>query len=851
MVVYTPGTSNGLTLLDAASIIFEPGSEQVKSDIKVLWDLDGDGDFDEPEEDITEYVLNAGTTVGRNSASQLLGRAAPGKFKAVLNNADDRFSFFNDASPLNTAPFNVRSSTRVRVQTAGTPLTGVDPVFLACDYFDNTGNLNNDVFGNSWQAAIGCSKDGAMMFSKTDLVRPYIDVGEDDCFIQGLISRYHHDSTMGILYRHKSDGTSGLVYSTTFGDFMYVYHVKVDSTSTVLENKGFVGSSEFCDDRYLGVHVHGSTVDIYIDGELLGSQSATTADGQGAGLYMNNGVNLQYNRGFGEFKVWDKLPVETEGVLWTGRVSTCHPSVSSSYVKTVQFEGEGVMSTIANADITTVDSVGDSTNYSPGLTAGQFIGNVVLKAGVAPLGKIESDITIGPTTNRLIKSLTAAREAENMEFGRLLETPEGYIRFDSRSTRDSGDLKSTWTDADNTGGFSAEDIIVNDWRSEKRNRVTSAVGAMVPTVDLIFTATNSVAPGGSNQISIGSGIWASCEVGQLLVSLIIFSTAHDGENWLTPSGWRDIRQDSSTGDESLGKFRVYGHIVTEEDLEFEPTNIFYKDTNTKGGAVIIKTYLIDNFYGSLAEGLHVTSTGFKNGHMTAAAKRGVITHKGVAPPWGGQPTLHIFARLGHNTTEDGGGTFETPDNTSIPYQSHNENSTKVDGANDSKDIVGTYALKNSSRAPINAFRFYNDQRGYQNLELIDVMVRGFVGEDNDRQLLYVTTDNLESQRESGGVLSYDLSGLNFNSVADAEAFNQLILDKFSEDRPTLKLSFTATKSGAHRMQAIRNRLGDRVYVDKTKRSGMGLAGVYAIESISHSFSEGGTLWTVEWGLAPV
>lgn len=115
------------------------GNVQVDSNIRFLWDLDNDGDFDEEIEDITEWVMSAEVTTGRDFPSSLTGKAGPGKLRLSLNNENNLFSIYNTTVPTNTAPFSVKVGRKVQARIldydddypktityvgAGTPGTG-------------------------------------------------------------------------------------------------------------------------------------------------------------------------------------------------------------------------------------------------------------------------------------------------------------------------------------------------------------------------------------------------------------------------------------------------------------------------------------------------------------------------------------------------------------------------------------------------------------------------------------------------------------------------------------------------------------------------------------------------------
>src|ERR1700741_5277656 len=109
----------GVALAGTAPLTFTSAAPttQVPSNVRVVWDLDNDGDFDEPEEDVTSYVMSLETMSGRDYPSNLTGRAGPGRLRVSLNNDDGRFSYYNTDSPLATDPFSLRTGRRMRVET--------------------------------------------------------------------------------------------------------------------------------------------------------------------------------------------------------------------------------------------------------------------------------------------------------------------------------------------------------------------------------------------------------------------------------------------------------------------------------------------------------------------------------------------------------------------------------------------------------------------------------------------------------------------------------------------------------------------------------------------------------------
>lgn len=66
---------------------------------QVLVDWNQDGDFSDPEDNITPYVRAWVLDRGRDSPNALAGRSLAGRFEVLLDNRDGRFSEFNPGSP--------------------------------------------------------------------------------------------------------------------------------------------------------------------------------------------------------------------------------------------------------------------------------------------------------------------------------------------------------------------------------------------------------------------------------------------------------------------------------------------------------------------------------------------------------------------------------------------------------------------------------------------------------------------------------------------------------------------------------------------------------------------------------
>lgn len=116
---------------------------------------------------------------------------------------------------------------------------------------------------------------------------------------------------------------------------------------------------------------------------------------------------------------------------------------------------------------------------------------------------------------------------------------------------------------------------------------------------------------------------------------------------------------------------------------------------------------------------------------------------------------------------------------------------------------------------------------------------------------FAQADDYDSQDDHNGIRTYQASASLFATPADATTYANLVLSKFADDRPILSMSFYATRSPAYRMQAIRRRVGDRITLKADGNAGLGISADFFIESISHRWSHGLTLWETTWELSPV
>jgi hypothetical protein len=90
----------------------------------------------------------------------------------------------------------------------------------------------------------------------------------------------------------------------------------------------------------------------------------------------------------------------------------------------------------------------------------------------------------------------------------------------------------------------------------------------------------------------------------------------------------------------------------------------------------------------------------------------------------------------------------------------------------------------------------------------------------------------------------------FPGEDEAQEWCDLMLSRYSQQRPILRLTYVATSSATMRSLALARRLSDKVRVVANGDTGMGIDADFYIESIAHRLTEAGKLWTVTVELSP-
>jgi hypothetical protein len=850
--------TGGVIVGGTADVVFGAGSEtQVDADVEVLWDFDGDGDFSEPVENITGYVMSVETAAGRDWPSQVNGRAGPGKLRMTLDNTDDRFSYFNTSSPLVTAPFSLDVGRKIRVQATGTP--NPDPTLLARDRFNrpDQSGLGDAETGQTWtQPLIPQTSivDNAAKANGTGgtFHMCLVDVGVADYYAQvtivepgenctttaqqtrgnaGLVFRYQDTSNYSIFRVVRPDDSQMLE--------LQVVNVVAGTPTTISSGQSVPGRKEIT----LGVRVLGSAYTALLEGVGVYSGTAIQTDETEVGFRGEFGIG-NVAPIFDDFYVWSRMPEAQEGVLFTGKISDVSQSVTLGPLKLVTVNAEGVLADLA------ARNVKPQGVYLPGVWTGYSAGEALIKAGAIPPPRNTSIDGTGygwsVGTRQMgaygydssgITALEHCRKVEAVEFGFLHEAPEGWPVLHRRTERDTAAPMALFSD-DPNDQFGYSSIEPLDWRKEIINEVTVGVSAYAPSLIIGSSMGGSTAAG--VRLTINPTMPAT-QAGDLLIAFFVSTIRSDTENWRVPIFWQRLR-DTGGGGGGGPRMQVYAHPCDGTEGGTQPN--FYNDTANAGGSYVGLLWVVRNWYGNIDEGVKLGDPA--RGNSQAGANPAAIL-----PQWGvTNATLFLAQRTGGNVAGSGAGSVTNP---TYPLGYILTSSTFQNGNTNDFDCAEQHGIK-SAITTIEDPGSFGGFSGIGNAETNVVAVRAFNGsppEQNGRYLL--TFEDTDSQDRIGAVRTHEGPTL-FANESDATSYANAVLDTFANDRPIVRVTFPATISAAYRDQAIRRRLGQKIRLKANgttgNTTGLGIDGEFFIENIAHKLSNAGKVWTVTWELSP-
>jgi hypothetical protein len=853
--------SGGSLFGGVAEVTFTDGAPgQVDADIQVLWDFDNDGDFSEPVEDITGFVMAAESVSGRDWPSNLQGKAAPGTLQLTLDNSDDRFSHFNADSPLNQGDNSLATGRKIRVQASGA--TNPDPVLLARDRFRQDGLLAFDEMGNTWtNQQAGFTKDAgratlASTATAADFAIATVDITDNDHYVQ-VTSEFIDTADTGtsqaasLVYRLQDVNNYGAL-TLSEGELL-LETITAGVGAVVATYDVETNNHQHCT---FGVHAHGTVADVYLEGVLIASGTAASFTGGEVGMRVLLWQDQLRFPAIEEFHVYDGVPVESDEVVWTGDVASVIPSATVGALKTAMVTAEGRLARAANVEVEVSPSAGQQYSAITGALeeggrqTGVGVGHVLNRAGLAtPPGFIdEGDILTGSFGFPPGNALELARQFEEAELGFLYEAPEGWLNFTSRSARSLASSTAGFTDGDNAQ-FGYSELTPFDWRKEVVNQVSAGL-ASARTTGTQTNTGNSTGAGVDNNITFG--IPTVMRRGDLMIVIIAATVRATDRGWAAPTGWTALRD---PGDQSQG-FTMGIYYKIAKDNDGGQTISFLNDASA-GGVWQVNAFRITEWYGT-AQGIEIgtVSTAITSWGDTPSD---AATPPALAPSWGIEfPTLFIACMAGWQSTT-GGITYPDPQ----PPSGYNRMSDTVRvGTADNFDVALATAGRSTCTA-LEAPTAFNPFSGSTTTQSVLLAVRGRNGPaptlqtanqtltSGPLEFYSVEANDFESQdRHGGSPRTYRNPSRLFKDETDLRAYNDLVLATYADDRPIFSLSYWATISANYRAQALARRVGDKITLTANGDTGMGVAGEFFIEKVSHSWTEAAKRWRVTYELSP-
>lgn len=805
----------------------------VDTNVRLLVDTDGDGDFSEAVEDWTSYVLDAQLSTGKDYPSQLSGRVTPGRARVLLNNTDGRFDYFRTSSPLNTGDHDLKSGKLVRFQVD--EAVGADPVELVRDRFDGVGAMGTTEDGHTWLAAFGAAfeRSGDLYVSASADGVATVDAGVTDAYAQTRIRHIDPPNGAGLVYRWQNASNYGLIIFAE--DELRHRHV-VSGVSTIVS----VHAVELREVMALGAYVEGTAIQVLVDGVALFTASeAFPAVGTQWGIYTS--AEAHRDPKFHDFRMWNKPWVPRPGVIWTGDLTKIAPLAAEGGTrKLAVLEAEGQLSRMAGADIIAPRSVGVTPNW-PGATAGLMIGATLAELDMIhppPGGGLDAgDVTLGPVAIEPAKAIDIARRFEATELGLIRELPEGPVMFDSRSARDDPTPVAVFSD---TGaGYAIERLELLDWRREIINRAEARVAPALPTLVATHTTSGTAAASNARDIDVTlPDASDDVNVGDLFLVSVVSSVHTDGVPFLRPTGWEML---TGSGD-AQGQVRWYAKRVEAGDLGDSVK--FYDDTGPSGGNFIARVFHISGWLGDIQAGIQIAQPAME---LYSAATAGGQGQPVLVSSWGTTPALLIAYRSGSVSLANLATTVSFTIGEDEPAGYDRAISSKVEGVGENTfDIASQVAFKEAVFSIEHPSAWGGTFDEFDFVETGVVAVRGYLGDPPESGGESVTVNDYGSQRSHRAILTNPTIPTLFNHVGDAEDYCDLILERFSQDRPLLRLTFHASRSVEHRVQAYTRRVGDQIRVISSTDA---IDDLFFIERISHQFSQGDRRWVVTWELS--
>ncbi len=853
--------NGGARVGGSATVTFASTSGKVDADVEVLWDFDNDGDFDETVEDITGFVIDLETQLGRDWPSLIHGSVGPGRLRMTLDNSDDRFSLFNEDSPLTADPFSLDVGRKLRVQTTGA--SNPDPTLIVRDRFDRadteSGDLGVAETGQAWTPRTFSDMhivDGeAVAFTEGATHTYTIDVGAADYYVQVTVTNpFDQVDASGAFSPPQTNGDAGIVFRWQDASNYQLFRVFPHADSgdgfmefevvNVVAGALSVVDSGFFDvirkDVTMGVRVSGSVYGAYVEGGNVYTGTALQLDETEVGIHCNYGTDNSQPR-FDDFYVWDRMREALEGILWTGTITDVQPSVQLGPRKLVTVNAEGVFTDLAARNVQPQPRpIAWGTGYS--------IGEALVKAGQAlppPRATTIDDLFYGLAYGDQligavgygsdgISALEHCRKVEAVELGFFHETPEGWASFHARSERDAQSVQAAFSDAPGAQ-FGYSEIELLDSKRELVNHVKVGVSARSPNIVRAVAHSSVSGAGAANPVTVTLPA-TNINEGDLMVFFFVSTVRNANENWLVPIWWQRLRD---TGGSVTPRMQVYAHVCDGTEESSQVT--FYSDAGSAGGAWIGLMWQIRNWYGVIDDGVQLGDPA--RGNSSAGANPAPLL-----PRWGvTNATLFLAQRTAGNVSGSGDGSVSNP---TYPLGYILANSSLQEGTgSDAFDCAEQHCIRDAITT-IEDPTGFTGFSGLGNSEANLVAVRAYNGDPPEQNGRYVLEFNdTGSQARVGGIRTHEGPTL-FASEDDAEEYAELVLDRYAVDRPIVRITFPALINASYRGQAVRRRVGQKIHLTANGQTGAGIDGDFVIENIGHRLSHAGKEWRVTWELSP-
>jgi hypothetical protein len=571
-------------------------------------------------------------------------------------------------------------------------------------------------------------------------------------------------------------------------------------------------------------------------------------------------------------------------VLHVQRLSKITPTVDNQGQKRALLEAAGIFDEMARLQVAPFASEGDTT--------GAIIAAGLDDAGIDSTGIDAGDITTGPfgtSSGDKVSLLSEVQKVAEHELGQLYEDQESYRPlFKARSNRPANTTSlATFTDA-TSAALPYEGIEQPDWTGNIFNRCTAGISPFTigdQQVLVTLPGPYSMQPGGSTPLvaryspliewdghtrdiyygsnvpvfqsttgALSAGFDLTVTPDDLL--LLIFISELTGTIITAPSGWETalLNYTLPAGDVNLGVFYKKA-VGTEDGLTFSGPTINaarrsawqlmrFTSWNGKAGDVEI-TVTPATGTSTAPDSPGVTPSWGVKAEMfvdVVIATTGIILNA-TNPPSGYTGSLKTASANGYNLftarrSESSGVTSENPGAwllassrlwaaLTIAIRGARSVSTGVVGATpNTLDGAFTIAYDNSLGGGVG-------QQDHENIQISGVPL-----EEGDQA--FSQADYLPSQDilTGVGIRTYPSPATLFADATDAQEYADLVVDRYGEGHPAMRITYTATKSAGLYAQAIALKVNDRISLVASNNAGLGVSEDFFIEGIYRNIVPG-------------